>query len=266
MVFRNRRAFTNLLLFVGVIAMALVAWQDYRQRNAPLRTLLAFPPQAIERMLIEIPGRPRLELQRTPGGWSLREPYSAPLLAERAAYLTELASSQPASRYHLAGRKLADFGLTEPRALLTLTTAERSLTLAFGGTDITSGRRYLRLGDEILLLEDRYFPLLDAGLSALADLSLVDGGLQAVLLPDGSRIDAPERLDDWRIARAAGIEARGNSAREAVQLLMSGGYRRDLGLLAHPAGYALQPADSAYQLVLGRALGARLGLPDPDEL
>lgn len=259
----DRRAFTNLLLFVGVAAMAFIAWQDHVARNAPPSSVLETPPQDISRIEIDLPKRARLVLEKSAGTWWLHQPFRAPLQQGRVGVLLSLAEAVPASRYSIAGRQLADFGLEPARGRLQLNDA----MLRFGDQEPSSGRRYVQHGEQILLLEDQHLPLLDAGLKALADLRPVGDELLASLtLPDGSVVTAPEQLDNWRIARAAGIEAVTERGQQSLLLTTQNGQQHEFKLLAHPVGYALQPANAEYQLLFGEALGLRLGLPASDEL
>lgn len=258
----ERRQFTNLLLFIGVMAMAAVAWLDYRARHAAPAPVLALAAAQIDSARIEYPrdaAREALELRREGGDWWLVEPFRAPLDRGRVAALLSLAEALPASRYARLGRDLAEFGLQPPRLRLLLDD-ER---LGFGDLEASSGRRYLLYGDQLMLLADRHYPLLDAGLQAFADLRPL-GGLEPLALrdADGARIADAERLRDWQALRAAGVEAAVDTGAGTrwLRFEIAGGGRFALAVQPHPLGYALQPDGAGHRLIIGRSMGERLGL------
>jgi len=262
----ERRQFTNLLLFVGVMAMAFVAWLDYRARHAGPAPVLELAAAQIDSARIEYPrdtARDSLELRREGDDWWLVEPFRAPLDRGRVAALLSVAEALPTSRYARLGRDLAEFGLQPPRARLLLDDERLGFgDVEAGGSD-GNGRRYLLYGDQLMLLADRHYPLLDAGLQALADLRPL-GGLEPLALrdADGARITAAERLQDWRALRAAGVEAARETGADTrwLRFEIAGGGRFALAVQSHPLGYALQPDGAGHRLIIGRALGERLGL------
>lgn len=157
-------------LLAGVLALSLlviagVLWQERRARP------LALLPDArgVSRIEIERSGRATIELARENGDWRVVAPCALAANTARIEPLLEaLAIDGPG--YAASEVDLPAAGLDAPAATLRLDGRELSL----GATDLSGQRRYLRRGERVALIPEWVLPLLDGGLSALADPVLFD--------------------------------------------------------------------------------------------
>lgn len=150
----TRWARINLVL--GVLAAGLLAlhlWPQGPQSAAGLLTDL--DADAIQGIRIERGRRLTLALARDAGGWTLTHPQPRPANAHRVAQLLAIALAPVSFRYTLAG-DAERYGLDEPAAVLQLDDRR----LSFGDRDPTQQGRYVRVGDEVCVVDDLYFNLL----------------------------------------------------------------------------------------------------------
>jgi hypothetical protein len=143
-----------LLLFVATLLLAVAGWQlRHDARHAP-GTLLALDPATINHITLALPGAPTMHYERRGGHWWRLDGTPARAIDGR---LNELAGTAAAGV--LGWRPASDFdpariGLAPPRAVLSLD----GQTLEFGETSVTGPQRYVRVGQRVALVAERYMP------------------------------------------------------------------------------------------------------------
>lgn len=185
----NSRLLLNLALVIVVAVLGLIAWlQPGLDKPAAPPRLTDLDPAAINRIRIVDRDGPTIVLARKDGRWRIEEPIQLPANGFRIDSLLRLTGEASYGQLEVAEIDLAELGLDTPRIRLYLNDRE----FAFGTTEPIDGRRYVRTGDIVHLITDRYFHIMTAGPTDLVNQHL---------LPADSRI-TEITTPDWRLARA----------------------------------------------------------------
>ena len=207
----RRNARINAILAALVAALAVLAWWQVRseigQREPALSTL---DPSTVGRIHVRCTQCVAREFVRSDGDWRMRAPY--PLDADDALVgrLLAIAGSPVRARHAIADFDPAKIGLAPPLMTLEL----GALIFEIGMADALRGDRYVRVGDVIAMVPDRFSPFLMATPESELDRHLLPRGTSIVALRiDG--VDAPQRIDAWRSAVASKIEAVAADAADA---------------------------------------------------
>ena len=196
----------NTWVLVGVVAVlgfAAVA-EQMRDRMLAPKPLARINEKSLREIVLECPSCPRRRIERIQGAWTLSEPYSIAADPDVVARLRiGVAGAQVRHRYGANQLEPAKVGLAPPFATLALGT----LKLAFGTTDAITQARYVRIGEEIALVNDQFSQWL-----LVPPESLVDPRPFAPLRQlgeirfDGHPIPA-ERLPSVAALRASRVES-----------------------------------------------------------
>lgn len=155
-----RRRHRSLWILVGlvlVLAAGAVA-EQVRERKLAAPPLTAQTEREVHAIVRECEGCTRLRLEKVQGSWSLVEPFAVPAHAERVEALIAIGTAPMRHRYATADLDPAKIGLDRPYARLTL----GPRLLEFGTTDAINQDRYVRVGDTVALIPDRFGALLRA--------------------------------------------------------------------------------------------------------
>jgi hypothetical protein len=183
------RLLLNLGLLALVAVLGLLAFLEPGVAPpSPGLRIAELQAAEVEHIRIERSDAPAVRLERDGQGWRLREPVEVAANPFRIEAMLRVLTETSELRLDARELNLAEFGLEAPRVRLYL----NELELAFGATAPLDGRRYLRIGDTVLLIADRHYPLLRGGVAELASPRL---------LPPQVRIRAIETAD-WRLARS----------------------------------------------------------------
>jgi len=193
-----QRATLNLLMAAALLALGALAWFKPGAGEPPAP--LAFGAlEGLAELRVERPDAPGFTLARgADGRWSLTVPFAAPadpVLVE--ALLEQLRGAQRHAAYPVASVTLAELGLEPPALTLALGTERYE----FGATEPLNYRRYLRHGDQVLLVDELLHFRLSQNAANFADRRLLPEGAEPVgfTLP-GRRLDL---LDGrWVVAPA----------------------------------------------------------------
>lgn len=161
----GRWLINGLLLLACVLLWLLARWQP-----APvpgLAELVGLAPEAVTTIRLVHGDNPPLELEASPPGWTLRAPLRGPVseaMGERLAALLRAPASRvfelgenTSDNAHEQAAMLADLGLAKPWLELVF----NQVHLSAGGAEPIDRRRYLKAGDAVLLIDDRWLlPLL----------------------------------------------------------------------------------------------------------
>lgn len=150
--------------------MALLAAGVYaelaRERAQVPAPLTAIDPATISRIQVSCGSCRTRRFERDAAGWRMLEPYALPANADAVAHLLAIAHASVRMRQPLRNYDLAKLGLDPARITLQLD----DLTIGFGDEDPIEHDRYVRIGDELLRVPDRFSArLLETPESELAD-------------------------------------------------------------------------------------------------
>lgn len=231
----------NLWLLAVVIMLAGLLWLDHRPSPELGQPLTALQADAVRSLRVERSSQEAVHLSREQGGWQMQAPWSVRADGERVRRLLGVLSQRSDTVYALAGVDASKLGLNPARASLIVD----GIRLSFGDSEPLTRRRYVQLGDQVHLLEDRFFYQLNSRpadfvdprplppdaiieMLRLPDLTLTRSAqgwqVEPPMNPETHSADAPQVLiDAWQVASASDVavaqEQEGASAQfVAIQL------------------------------------------------
>ena len=163
-----RKANRNVIV-LAVLAAVLGAavYAELRQeRKAVERGLRTLDPATVQRLEVRCDTCRTRRFARSAEGWRMLEPYALPANADAVAHLLAIARAPVHQRLQLRDYDLAKLGLSPPQ----FTLAFDDVVVTIGGEDSIDHDRYVRVGDELLRVPDRFSArLLEAPERELAD-------------------------------------------------------------------------------------------------
>ncbi len=192
----NTRGLLNLLLLLGVAALAVVAiYQPGIAPPPPPVKLTNLTPQQISRIHIERAGKATITLQKLNGHWRITEPRQLPADDGRVNSLLRVAQETSQARFQVKPEDLHKYKLDKPAVRLTLD----GQVFAFGDIDPINGRRYVQIGNTVHLTTDMYFYQLDGDLPSFVSTHLLPdkATISALTLPDIALTQDPK--GHWQV-------------------------------------------------------------------
>lgn len=249
----RRRGYTNLLLFVGVMAMAAVAWLDHKDRLPDRR---GGSDRRAEASLVAFANARGVntELRRRDGAWHLTMPVALGARESRVQRLLELRDADFSAGYPLAEVNREASGLDDGARLLQLDTQVYRL----GDLEPISGKRYVQLEQRVLLLEDRHLPLMNGGLNAFAELRLQAPAAGAIRL-DGDAL-AVAQATAWRDTEAMGVRAASAAPESHRRIDFEAVEAQHWRAWPEKGLWVLQPAAGGFEYLINGAQAATLGI------
>ena len=260
------------LLGVVVVLAALAAFEPGVEAPPPPEPLTTLDRGAVDTLVVSREGQGDVRLERRGEHWRLTAPLDLPANAHKVAALLDLLAAPSQGRVAAAEGDLERFGLAPPRAAVDY----GATTIAFGATEALDNRRYLRVGEAVHLVRDRFFHHVTATPAGFASLRLLGPApeVASIHLGEGTMVareagrwavtggpgnlsaDAPVRLAQaWRDARAMGVEALGDAPPEGrrVRVWLAGG--------KDPLTFRVYQGDGEYWFARP-AKGVRYRLPE----
>ncbi len=217
--------------------------------------LTGLKPSAVQSVRMERPGEPVVRFEKRAGGWYMLEPYQLPANKVRIGSLPDIAEATSHAQLPVTGLALERFSLDPPNASLFL----NDIRIDFGGSEQLSAMRYVRLGDTVHLITDRFYHYLLTAPANLVDHRLLGPDAQPVeielaeyrlVLVDGTwtvtpelpqmTADAPVRLAEaWRRAQAMEVTAIQTQNGEQSVSIRLRGQTQPLRYLVSPAEHGI---------------------------
>jgi len=266
----TRRFWLNLILLLLVLLLAAAAYFESNRQVAGtgMLPLLDLPANQVRRIEVQHRDAPALRLERTDNGWQLLAPVRVAASEYRVDGLLKLLSASSYAHFPAAQRPLSNFGLDHPLTRILFNDS----AIAFGGNESLNRRRYVLVGDQVHLIDERHFYQSQLLVTALVDLALLpkDGVLSRISLPglllqqkgddggwqlSGGSVQSPVSMDDinglvdeWQNVHAVQVSRYQSDVAEGyVELLFDNGESMTLEMLARVP-----------ELILGRkTLGLR---------
>jgi hypothetical protein len=260
----RRASRSNLILLGLVVLLGLAAWWQVEREVAgfepPLSTL---DVAAIRRIEVNCLQCQRRLFERDGALWTMREPYVLPADQAVVARLLSIAHSPVRRRHALDAFEAAKVGLAPPLMSLDLDDTHFDIGL----TDALGGDRYVRTGDRIAMVPDRFSPFLVAAPESELDRHLVPRGstLTSLRIDGSARADLVETWTDAQAARLLADADGGDAATGTlVELRLADGSTVEFTLVAGTDGPVLRRTSPRirYMLTPGQA-DALLGTPLP---
>ena len=252
----TRRAWLNLALLSLVIILGVLAYFEPGGKTVEEPSpLLALTQSQVTRIQIQARNNPPVQLERSSDGWMITDPIQVAASDYRVNNMLQLLGATSYSFFPVAGGPLSGFGLEHPAGRIVF----NDQVIEFGDNEPINNHRYVRVGEQIHLIDDRYYYQSQMMLTALVDTALVPAGrsLKQILLPDLTlqqqqgqwqarwrpsaskptavelRQDAIDTLvDEWRRARAMRIDRyQADMAEDEIELEYGDGQRETLEIL-----------------------------------
>ena len=136
-----------------VLALALAALIQLTERGEiQAARLTPLEPDAIEHIRLERADADPLILRRSEIGWQMTNPYQVAADPAQMRRLLPIAAAEDVRSLPVAGVDLTELGLDPPLVRLWLD----DVLLEIGGTEPIAEYRYVRIGDLIHLIDDRF--------------------------------------------------------------------------------------------------------------
>ncbi len=164
---RPTRSILFLALAVALLGAAVYA-ELGRERSLAAQPLTHIDTDLVRRLQIQCLSCTTRVFERSAGVWQMTAPYHAAADPQAVARLLALAHAPVRTHMPIAGYDRAKLGLDPPRISVTID----ELRIDIGGEDPIDHDRYVRIGNELLRVPDRFSArLLEAPESEVADPS-----------------------------------------------------------------------------------------------
>lgn len=217
-----KRSHLNLVLGLSVVALGVGAYVIDRNSHHVPQPLTALTPAALNKIRIEWPDSPAIELKKTGDTWFLTAPVSARADRFEVQAAAELASLKVAETLTADGIDYKKLGLSPANHSITL----NDVVVAFGGVDPLESRRYVKIGKQVMLIDDPPSAALDKDYNDLIAKELFSesdpitgfqiGAVSAQLAADGTwtatginAAQAAKIAANWQSSRAMWTEVAG---------------------------------------------------------
>ena len=280
----NRSALTLSLTGI-VLVLGVGAYFAHRHKDKPEALLTPLAVEGVNKIVVEWPGSPTIQLEKNADEWRLTAPVAARADRFEAVGATSLASTKVQEAVDGEGLDLKEIGLAPPDHVVTL----NDVRIEFGAQDPLQGRRYVRVDGAVNLIEDPataaldkdYADLVSKELFAKADelvrielpagLTLSRGADGSWTAPAGTANATPAALktlaDGWKDAQAMWNEAAPGAAPagEKVRITLKSGATADYVVAATDPQFALYSPALRVTHQLSKALAdSLLKLPAPE--
>ncbi|MGA7964585.1 MAG: hypothetical protein WCB49_01555 [Gammaproteobacteria bacterium] len=199
----KRRFFALIAVLVAIGVLSLFLWRHAHRPAARPTLLYTVAPGAVTTIDAHWASGEHTALRRDAYGWFVVAPFKAPANATRVNAFLDALAEPVVQHYNAAAIPLARAGLAP--AYLSLRIGSQQTD--FGHTNPTTGLRYVRRGQRILMVTDTLVPRLAAGPWQFVSAALLPPGasVQGVQLDSGPVRDDPVLLAAWQQARATRI-------------------------------------------------------------
>jgi len=191
----SSRNLLNLILLIVIAVLVAVVIYEPGKKVAPVVKLTDLSKSAINKIEISHIGAKKIVLEKKDGKWQMLEPYAMPANEFKTDSITELAEAKSTAQYPIKqGENLKPYGLDVPRLTVTFNGKDK---LAFGGTEPLKYQRYVRVGDTLHLIFDRYYYNLSAAAPEFVEHALLPGSpsITKLVLP---KLSLTQEGDKWQ--------------------------------------------------------------------
>lgn len=201
------------LLLLGLVAVLGTAayWQVNSEVAGFEPPLSALKTEQIRNVTVSCLQCVARRFERVDGQWMMQEPYTFPADDAQVKRLVAIATSPVRSRRAFASLDAKKIGL-DP-ALISLDLDAEHFDI--GTTDAFNGDRYVRVGDTIAMVPDRFSPFLVAAPASELDRHLLPRGSVLASLKI-NEVERPELIEAWTGAMAARITARSEGSEQVA--------------------------------------------------
>lgn len=264
------RSLLNLALLVLVAGLGVFLYLKPKPAAAPEIRLSGLKPDEIQRISVERPGRPAVNLDKQGGAWFVTAPFRARADSFQVQHLLEVLSATSPQRLPAAG--LSRFDLDQPALRVTIGPQRFS----FGMLNLLTHQQYVETAGSVYLISAGYGGTVPSQAADYASHRLLTSAEQPVgfTFPDFSlsqtngdwsltppqpglsQDDFNRWVDDWRYASSLATEPySGSPSLGKIGIALKGGKRLSLEILQwQPELVLLRPDESMeYHFASGMA-------------
>jgi hypothetical protein len=143
-----------ILLLAVLVLLALAGWQLQRDARNETGPLTSIDPASVSHITLTLPGAPATHYEKRDGHWWCTDGTPARANDARLSDLADAAAARVLSWRPASDFDPAKSGLAPPKAVLDLD----GQTLEFGESSVTGPQHYVRVGQRIALVSERYMP------------------------------------------------------------------------------------------------------------
>ena len=241
-------------LFVVLLAFVyfyeIEGTEERDQSRELAESLLRLTQDQITSFDLQRPDQPLLRIVREADGWQIQEPVESQVDQFVVdAFLRDIAAARRERALEDVDEQLGEFGLLQPRLVVTLRAgAEKTETLSVGNDDFSGDRLYTQLEGEtqVLMTTKSVFSSADKELREWRSKSVLDFDQDSILqieIEQGSqRIRLEKQASDWRLIEP--LEDRASES-EVSSLLSAIKYARIDDFVDDPESLTAYGLDSA---------------------
>lgn len=180
---------SRLLLALGALLLALLLVKLLMPGAEPTPRLSTLQASEVSRLTFSVRGGQTVAMAKTDGDWHITQPWNRRADASRVQILLSLLTLPASTIYSPDDLSLSEAGLAEPAATLTID----DTTFLLGNADTTQRRRYVQSGEQIALLSDLAYPVMQQQPEYFANMRVFAPGLTAISTPEW-QVAKPDRL------------------------------------------------------------------------
>jgi hypothetical protein len=148
---RSTRSLLLLAIAVAVLGVAVYA-ELARERGLVAQLLTALDPATVTHLEIRCQSCVSRVFERVDGVWRMRAPHDAAANTDAVSRLLAVLRAPVRTRAKMVGYDAAKLGLDPPQ----ITVIADAVRIDIGGEDPIDHDRYVRIGDELLRVPDRF--------------------------------------------------------------------------------------------------------------
>ena len=147
------RKIVNLGLFVLVVVLSSVIYfEPGKEQTAEIVPLTHLKPEEVNFIRISDNRGRNLVMEKQQGSWQMTSPYKKTADEQRIKQLLDITTTRSFSRFEIPEDRLAEFGLAPASIYLQL----NNVKLEIGGNESLQFRRYVRIADQLHLINNGY--------------------------------------------------------------------------------------------------------------
>jgi len=148
----NHKA-VNLGLFLLVLLLALMVYFEPGKKTVIEKIpLTSLQPEEVDFIRISDNRGRDIVLEKQQGRWQMISPYRKPANEQRINQLLDITTTRSFSQFKAPKERLAEFGLAPASIYLQL----NNVKLEIGGNESIQFRRYVRIADQVHLINNGY--------------------------------------------------------------------------------------------------------------
>jgi hypothetical protein len=168
----QQRWFLNLGLLVIIIALLFIAYVGQSPEEEKPKRVSDYLPTGINQIAISRPGKKTISFQQKDHKWQMQEPYTMRADENMVGRLLAISNLQISNILNSDKIQAENIGLAQPFATITF----NDTAIAFGDPQPVGQQRYIRLGQQIMLVDDQHVNELNTGSIAYIDRQLIPLG------------------------------------------------------------------------------------------